>query len=84
MGFLFRDNFRLEVASAVISSMDVKQVSVDVRGKCGESRLRRSRDIRLPHFVTDERITPAYADHRIRPKRRTGGLLKRGESIVIK
>ena len=37
-----------------------------------------SRDIRLPHFVrtNDERTIPAYAGHRVRPKRHLAICLK--------
>ena len=41
----------------VISDWYVWHVGVDVRVKFGESMSSRSRDIRLPHFVTNERTT---------------------------
>ena len=50
---VFRDNLRPEVVSAVISGVAVGWVGVDVLVKCGDSRSNCSRDIRLPHFVTD-------------------------------
>ena len=56
---LLRDNFRLEVSSDVISGMDVEQVGMNVRVKSGDSRSNRARDIRLPHFVTNDDDTDA-------------------------
>ena len=47
-------NFRQEVASDVISGVDVEQVGMNTRVKFGDSRSNRSRDIRLPHFVTND------------------------------
>ena len=46
---------RLEAVSDVISGVNVEQVSMDIHVKRGDSRSNRSRYIRLPHFVTDER-----------------------------
>ena len=51
---VFRDSFRPEVVSDVIYGADVEQVNVNVRVKLGDSRSNRSREIRLPHFMTDE------------------------------
>ena len=50
-------NYQPEEASDVVSGMAVQYVSVDVCVKYGDSRSNRSRDIRLPHFVTDKRTT---------------------------
>ena len=48
--------FRPEVAGNVISGVAVGgSVDVDVPVKFGDSISSRSRDIRLPYFVTDER-----------------------------
>ena len=55
---VFRDNFRPEAVSEVLSGVDVECVGVDVRVKLGDSTSNRSRDIRAAHFVTNER-TPA-------------------------
>ena len=46
---------RSEAASDVISDVIVDPTGVDVRVKFGDSKSNRSRDIGLPHFVTDER-----------------------------
>ena len=54
MGILFHDNFRPEVVSDVVSGPDVDQVGVDATVKFGDFRLNGSRDIGLPHVVTDE------------------------------
>ena len=43
-----------EVASDVMSGMDVEQVGMNGHVKFGDFRSNRSRDTRLPHFVTDE------------------------------
>ena len=68
---LLFDNFRLEVASDVISGADVEQIGMNIGVKFGESRSNRARDIRLSHFVrTTTTTTPAYAGHHIRAKRR--------------
>ena len=48
------DNVRPEVDSDVISGVDVKQVGLNVHAKFGDFRSNRSRDIRLPHFVTND------------------------------
>ena len=50
---LLCDNFRPEAASDVISGVAVEPTGVKVRVKFGDSRQNRSRDIRLPHFVTN-------------------------------
>ena len=47
----FRDNFRLEVVSDVISYMAIEYISMDVRLKFGDSRSNCSGDIRISHFV---------------------------------
>ena len=51
---LLCDNFRPEAASDVISGVGVEQVGMKVRVKFGDSMSNRYRDIRLPHFVTNE------------------------------
>ena len=56
---LLCDNFQPEVASDVISGVDVEQVGVKVQVTFGDSSSNRSRDIRLPHFVTNDTTTPA-------------------------
>ena len=58
----------LEVVSDVISCVDIEQVSRDIPVKFGVSRLNGSRDIRLPHFVTDGRTDEQTNDER--PRRR--------------
>ena len=50
----FPDNFRAEVVSDVISAMITEPTGVKVRVKFGDCRSNRSRDIRLPHFVTND------------------------------
>ena len=64
------DNFRPEVASEVISGLDVAQVGVNVRVKFCDFRPNHSRDILLSHFVrtttTTTTTTPAYAGHHVR------------------
>ena len=60
-----RDNFRPEIVSDVISGVVVELVGADVRVKFGDSRTKRSRDIRAVQFVMDERTTtttPPLAD----------------------
>ena len=58
---------RPEVHSDVIFGVVVDLTDVKVPVKFGDSRLNRSRDIRLPHFVrTTTSTTPAYAGHDIR------------------
>ena len=37
-----------------MSSVEVEHVGIDNHVKFGDSRSNRARDIRLPHFVTDE------------------------------
>ena len=59
----FRDNFRLEVVSEVISGVAVEYRGVDDPVKLGDSGSNRFRDIRLPHFVTDDERTTAPIDH---------------------
>ena len=54
----FRDNFRPEVASDIISGLSVDEVGLDVFVKFGDSRSspsRNSRNIRADQFVMDER-----------------------------
>ena len=46
---------RPEEASDVISGVVVDPTSLDIHVKFGDSWSNRSQDIRLPHFVTDER-----------------------------
>ena len=65
------DNCQLEAVCDVMSSEVVDPTGVDVRAQDGDSRSNRSRDIRLPHFVTSgdddvEGQTPANAGHRLR------------------
>ena len=43
--------YRLQVASSVVSDVDVEQVGMDARVKFGDSRSRPPRDIREVHFV---------------------------------
>ena len=47
-------NFRLEVYSGVISGVFVDRTGRKVPVKLGDSRSKRPRDIRLPHFVTND------------------------------
>ena len=49
------DNFRPEVVRYVISGVIVYPTSMDVPIKLDDSNSKHSRDIRLPHFVTDDR-----------------------------
>ena len=49
------DNCQPEVASDAIPGPAIRQLGVDAQAKFGDSRLNSSRDMRLPHFVTDER-----------------------------
>ena len=51
---LLFDNCQPESASDVISGADVEQVGMNVLIKFGDFRSNRSRDIRLPHFVTND------------------------------
>ena len=51
------DNWQPTVANDIISGVVVQDVGLDVVTKLGDSRLNRSRDIRLPHFLTNERRT---------------------------
>ena len=46
-------NFRPDVHSDVVSVEVVEATGLKVRVKLGESRSNRSRDMRLPHFVTN-------------------------------
>ena len=48
------DNCQPEVVSDVISSVIVETMGVMVRVKCGDSRSNCCRDIRLPHFITND------------------------------
>ena len=48
------NNFRPEVDSDIISGVVVDPTGVKVRRQCGDSRSNRLRDIRLPHFVTND------------------------------
>ena len=45
----------LPIVNDVISGVEVEQVGMDIGVKFSDSRQKRFRDIRLPHFVTDER-----------------------------
>ena len=51
---LLCDNFRPEVASDVVSGVDEEQFGMNVHVKFVDFRSNRSRDIRLPHFVTND------------------------------
>ena len=51
------DNCKLEGASDVISGVVIDLTGVEVRVKLGDSRSNSSRDMRLPHFVTDDERT---------------------------
>ena len=79
---VFRNNFRPEAVDDVISDADAEQVSMDVRVKLGDSRSNGSQDIRLLHFVMDERrrrrLTRAYAGQHKRPKHHTGVMPNNG------
>ena len=48
------DNFRSEVYSDVVSGMAIDPTDMKALVKFGDSRSNRSRDIRLPHFVTND------------------------------
>ena len=50
----FRDNFGPESDSIAISGGNVGQVGLYDWVKCGGSRSNRSRDMQLPHFVTND------------------------------
>ena len=52
--FLNFDNCQPETVSDVISGVVVNPTGVKVHVKLGDSRLNRSRDIPLPHFVTND------------------------------
>ena len=56
---LLCDNFRPEVASDVISGVDVELAGMNVPVKFGDSMSNRSRDIRVLHFVRTATTTPA-------------------------
>ena len=62
------NNFRAEVASDVIFGVDAEKVGMNVRVKFRDFRSNHSRDIRRPHFVTND--VGVYAGHHIRAKRR--------------
>ena len=51
---VFQDNFRTEVVSDVISGFDVGPVDMDIAVKFDDSMSNRSRDLRLPHVVTND------------------------------
>ena len=77
---LLCDNFRPEVASGVISGVDVEHVGMNIHVKFGDFRSNCSRDIPLPHFVrtTTTTTTPVYVGLRIRAKHRKAFCLKTG------
>ena len=52
--YLNFDNCQPELVSDVISGAVVDLTGVKVPVKFGDSRSNRSRDIRLPHFVTND------------------------------
>ena len=52
--FTIVDNFQPEVYCDVISGVIVDPTGVKVRVKFGDSRSNRSRDIQLPHYVTND------------------------------
>ena len=49
----FRDNFRPEVVSDIVSGAAVEQVGTYVSVKCGDSKLSRSRDISPAYVLCD-------------------------------
>ena len=51
---IFRGNFRSEADSDVIYGVVVEPSGMKIRVKFGDSRLNRSRDKRLPYFVTND------------------------------
>ena len=66
---VFRINFRSEVECDVISGADVEQFSWDVRVKFDESGSNLSRDIRLPHFVTNDNAGVRRSSHKATMKK---------------
>ena len=66
------DNFRPEGASDVISGVIVDPASMGDPVKFGDSKSNRSRDIRLPHFVTD-----AERQHRRTP------VITQGQNAIL-
>ena len=56
----FRDNFRPEVDSDVISGVAIKQLGVNIRVEFGDSKPNRSRDIRVAGFVMDNDVDCGY------------------------
>ena len=67
--FFLENEYQLEVAGDVISSVIVDQTDMDVRVTFGDFRSNCSWDIRTTHFVMDKRQrrrTPANAGHDIR------------------
>ena len=58
------NNFRPKVASDVLSSMVVEPTGTKAPVKLGDSRSNRSRDIRLPHFVTNDHDNDDVGVHR--------------------
>ena len=62
--FIIALGSRPEAASDAISGVVVDPTGMDVRVKLGDSKSNRSRDIRLLHFLTDERTTTNDASRR--------------------
>ena len=53
-GIFELDNCQPEVVSDIISGVVMETVGEKFRVKYGDSKSKRSRDIRLPHFVTND------------------------------
>ena len=78
---LLCDNFRPEVASDVISGMNVEQVGMNVHVKFGDFRSNRFRDIRLPHFVTND-TGVRWSSHK--GKTLPSGLLPKNQALELR
>ena len=61
---VLRDDFRPEVGSDVISGAVVEPTGVKISVKHSDSRSNRSRDIRLPHFVTNDDDDVRQSSHK--------------------
>ena len=79
----FRDNFRLEVAGDVIAAANVGQVGTDGPVKFGDSRADGSRDIRLPHFVTNGDAGVRCSSHAKRRKAENVASTALGRILVV-
>ena len=75
------DNFRREVCNDVISGKFVNPTGVKVHGKVGDSRSNRSRDIQLPHFVTNNHDDDNDPGHHVRAKRHKAFCIKKKISL---